>query len=515
MSKLIGQGASLILQIIIVVAAVLVFSWFDPFDLLAPTRLTLKNTPIQVQSIREIGQLITAEYYGEVISSSLEVKAEKEEIEAEEFNKNTGDIHEDFKQAVLDLSAEEELKGKRKRTVYNAFVSANPDLVLNPLYNIYLYFINENLKDKNYKIKELDKTLNLNKKEKLLKNLYQNKNRLRDELMEVKTDKFKNLKKESIEKVYKKVFRRSRLVMIGRGWVKVGFDFREFNNHNFKYDKARKRIHFIGLKPQIISATINPWFIPEEGVEGFEFLVAERHARLNPEYTKDVKRLCLKKLEKQAMDKQILVRAQENAESNLKGFFSLLLDEEIAGVYFNTNYLDYTLDVILSDSVLSDYEIFTVDSAIAYFNRSYKSDDKQELISDFISSLKKAKHEFYGMSFTLNPRSSLLFDMIKDRTIDSTEIEHLEKGYSLSSIDTIWYMSELKQEYESQKKMSEINIDSILNIRNTWDMEMFCTDLNRFVTKLPVNVDTLVKDQNWFSIKINNRSFCKIVFQSD
>jgi len=152
MSKLIGQGASLILQIIIVVAAVLVFSWFDPFDLLAPTRLTLKNTPIQVQSIREIGQLITAEYYGEVISSSLEVKAEKEKIEVEEFNENTGDIHEDFKQAVLDFSTEE-LKGKRKRTVYNAFVSANPDLVLNPLYNIYLYFINEKLKDNSYKEK--------------------------------------------------------------------------------------------------------------------------------------------------------------------------------------------------------------------------------------------------------------------------------------------------------------------------------------------------------------------------
>ncbi len=512
MSKLIGQGASLILQIIIVVAAVLVFSWFDPFDLLAPTRLTLKNTPIQVQSIREIGQLITAEYYGEVISSSLEVKAEKEKIEVEEFNENTGDIHEDFKQAILDFSTEE-LKGKRKRTVYNAFVSANPDLVLNPLYDIYLYFINENLKDKSYKIKELDKALNLNKKEKLLKDLYQNKNRLRDELMNSKTDEFKSLNEESIKKVYKKVFRRSRLVMIGRGWVKVGFDFREFTDRNFKYDKARKRIHFIGLKPQIISATINPWFIPEEGVEGFEFLVAERHARLNPEYTKDVKRLCLKKLRKQAMDKQILVRAQENAESNLKDFFSLLLDEDIAGVHFNTDYLDYTLDVILSDTVLSDYEIFTVDSAISYFNRTYKSDDKQERISDFISSLKRAKHEFYGMNFTLNSRSALLFSLIQDRVIDSLEVVHLESGYLLSLKNTLWLKSELLVDSENMKQ--KVNIDSVLQVRNRWDMEIFCDDLNRFINKLPVEVNPKVSNKTDIKVKTGENSISAIYFRNE
>ena len=76
MGNLIGKGASLVLQIIVVIAAVLVFSWFDPFDFLAPTKRTLKNTPIQIQSIREIGELITAEYYGEVISSLKEVIGE-------------------------------------------------------------------------------------------------------------------------------------------------------------------------------------------------------------------------------------------------------------------------------------------------------------------------------------------------------------------------------------------------------------------------------------------------------
>jgi len=71
--NLIGKGAGLVLQIALVVAAVLVFSYFDPFGFLSPKKKTLKNTPIQVRSIKEIGQLITAEYYGEVIASLGEV----------------------------------------------------------------------------------------------------------------------------------------------------------------------------------------------------------------------------------------------------------------------------------------------------------------------------------------------------------------------------------------------------------------------------------------------------------
>ena len=45
MGNLIGKGASLILQIIVVVAAVLVFSWFDPFDILAPNKKDLEKYP--------------------------------------------------------------------------------------------------------------------------------------------------------------------------------------------------------------------------------------------------------------------------------------------------------------------------------------------------------------------------------------------------------------------------------------------------------------------------------------
>ena len=56
-----------LLQVILVVVVIVVFAFWDPFGIFIPTKLKLKDTPVDVQSIRDIGQLITAEYYGEVI----------------------------------------------------------------------------------------------------------------------------------------------------------------------------------------------------------------------------------------------------------------------------------------------------------------------------------------------------------------------------------------------------------------------------------------------------------------
>jgi hypothetical protein len=498
-----GYGVSFILQVILVIAGVLVFTWFDPFDLLVPAKLTLRNTPVQVNSIKEIGQLITAEYYGEVISSSLEVKAQKQKKSAGDFKKNILKLHEDFISAVSEFSAAD-IQSRRRGSVYKAFVEAYPDLVLNPLYDVYLYYINEKLADNKYRFRELDKRLDIQGKEKLIKKLYKNRNKWRDKLEKLNTADITSLKEEQIKKQYKKEFRRSRLVMLGRGSVKAGFDFRDFSERNFRYDKLRNRIHFIGLQPRIISATINPWFIPEEGVEGFEFLIAQRHSRLDPKFTKEVKRLCLEKLRKQAMDKQILVMAKKNAESHLKEFFSLLLDKEVKSVTFHTDYLDYMYDVIAEDSVLSDYEIFTVDTVLAYFDRNYNKKNKYERMASFINDLQKLKHTFYGRKYTLGPHSSLILRITDDRSIDSLEVVKLREGMPLTHIDTIWYLSRDKKfdlSIKDKERLTEIAVTS--------DIETFCSDLKTIITDLEVHVDSTSLTDGKIIVSIGGKS-CSI-----
>lgn len=507
MAGFFGKASSLILQIVVVVAAVLVFSWFDPFNILAPTKLKLQNTPIQVQSIKEIGQLITAEYYGEVIASLKEVVNEKQFGEMQEFNYIVDDLHNEFKMTIEDFVEENPDLPTREDVIFQRFRDFNPELVADPLFGSYLYYIFEKIKDRNYKRSELDEKLSLSKQKTLIKRLYQNRYKWRDQLNEIQTEEFKRLKKEVVQRDAKKEYRNSRLVLIGRGWVKAGFDFGTFTERNFRYDDIRNRVHFIGLQPQIISATINPWFIPEEGVEGFEFLIAERGARLKPEYTKMVKQRCLDKLQQQAMEKQILQQSQKNAEDNLKSFFSLLMDKPVNGVYFHTDYLDYTLDVILADSIIRNEELLTIDSALVYYYRTSKDKNKREKMAGFTQKLQRNKTLIYDQQIELNSLSSTVFSLIKDHIIDSTDIIMLSRKKSRSLTDTLWHANMLDDRYFSTKadsltteeklKAGQAFVELLSN-----ENQKFCKTIGTLVKKADVAIDSVQIPEGKFNAVI-------------
>ena len=494
MGNLYSKGASLILQIIFVVVLVLVFAWFDPFDLLSPSKLKLKDTPVQVESIKSIGQLISAEYYGEVISSLQEVINEKDYDSLQQFNTIVNDLHKDFKLAIDEFSKNKISGGDTK--IYQAFQNTYPDIVSNPMFDTYLYYIHEKIKNNNYRRAEVDKSLTNRIKTRLIKRLYKNNLHWRDKLFNIQTDEFKEIKKESVRKKSKSDFRHSRLVLIGRGWVKAGFDFKNFSNRNFRYDSKYHRIHFIGLEPQILSATINPWFIPEQGVEGFEFLIAERGTRLKPEYTNIVKQRCLDKLQQQALEKQILLQAKQNAEHNLRSFFSLLLDEDIKGVYFHTNYLTYMLNVILQDSVISNEELCTIDTAISFYYSKYNDEDKIQNIANFIDSLKKYKTKIYNVDIHLNNYSSLLFTMLKDRMIDSADIVRFDKHLVCNELDTLWYSKIFNSAYfsrsdDSLTQSQRQQTDSIWRKACFAARADFCKDLKKLVKSFCAEPDTI------------------------
>ena len=56
-----------LLDILIVVGAILLFTFFDPFSIFKSSEL--QATANMVTGVKDIGQLVTAEYYGEVMSS--------------------------------------------------------------------------------------------------------------------------------------------------------------------------------------------------------------------------------------------------------------------------------------------------------------------------------------------------------------------------------------------------------------------------------------------------------------
>ena len=438
-TKLISGGASLLVQVIFVVAVVLLFMWWDPLGILLPTKRTLKDTPVQVESIKKLGELITAEYYGEVVASLGEVKDSIKTEKLDTIIETTEDLHEDFQEAIEELLSIDDDRIKARK-FYEVYREEFKDLVEHPDYPVYANYIYEKIKDRSYRRNDLDKVLSERKERKLIRKLANEKSGWKQALDGISTDEFIEVNKHEIDQTYKKTFKKARLAMIGRGWVKAGFDFEEFDQSNFRYDERNKVIHFIGVEPKIISATINPWFIPEEQVEGFEFLIVEKQAKRKTEYTNMVKQLCLDKLSAQAYDKEILEKAQENAETNLKGFFSLLLGEDITKVSFHADILSSSLESLLLDSIVSNEEIFFADRTLeTYYSENKDNSSCIPRMAEFVRTLKNAGYQVFDASTDLNAKSSLLMSVLEDRVITKAEMDSVEKRLAVTTqLDFLW-----------------------------------------------------------------------------
>ena len=433
-------------EIILVVAGVLVFTFFDPFNIFA-ARLTLKDTPVSERSIREIGELITAEYYGEVIASLPETLREEVAQEASVLQEELLEYHEDFKDAVLELRELEDIK--RGKSITDRFESDNQELVNDALYDEYIYFLryHYNTRQDIFPSSEFGKTMNRRQRRRFFKELKQDT--VKYNLDSLNVDAYITAFQEETNDQVRREFRKSRLVILGRGWVKAGFKFGSFTENNFRYDANQRIVHFIGMQPEIISATINPWFIPERGVEGFEIMIADGPAKRSHELMQRVKQLCLDKLRQQAMDRDILGRARKNAEDNMQAFFSLLIDgEEISRVYFHANVLDYTVTSLLEDGVLRDAEFMVLDSTLIraqIHQGGLRPTNRYEQSIAFLDTLRKTPKVMFDTTYTspLNRYTHLLYQVGEDNILSLGEQEMLDElTYSIASLDSLdrfWY----------------------------------------------------------------------------
>lgn len=441
-AKLISGGASLLVQVLLVIGAVLAFMWWDPFGIVSPQKQMLRDTPAQVESIKKLGELITAEYYGEVVSSLGEVADSTIEAQVDNFEVTTEDFHAQF---VLALEEFIETQPDIKNNFKNKFEQSvsGKEIAADDLYSRYTFYLWTQLAGKDYDQKKFEKEKKLGSVElrALYRKLYKNKNGWRDKLKALKTSAFVSVYRETIDRESKKTYRKTRLAMVGRGWIKAGIDFEEFTEENFIYNEDHQTIHFIGFEPKIISATINPWFIPKKGVEGFEFLIANRKVKMRPDYVKQVKQQCLDKLKDQALRKGIKEKAMENAADYLKGFFSLLLDTEIKRVAFHKNQLSSIAEFILMDDVITNDEIVWLNDALLGFK--HKNESKrgwEQPFRTFVDSITAFhRYQLNTTNLYLNSKSELLFKVLGDGKIDSADVVRLGTWNTHTELDSLWY----------------------------------------------------------------------------
>jgi len=376
----------LFLDIIIVVGAIILFTLFDPFGIF--TNRSLKNTANILSSVRDIGELVTAEYYGEVISSLHGTQIY--DLEADTLTSEFENCFIDLKYVLVSAVLEEvgdqpRLKNREKRNLQRDILSnrlrdIKADYAPHNVFNYMITFVGyNNIKNNASLFYDADKKrLKRDSDERicefLLDEIYQltentgvSERSLTNKEISDYIYSIPNYFSEVVDFHYQlnreQIKRKKRdIVFIGRGWVKAGYQFNRLDKSNFYYDNTNKIIRFYGLSPVILDNDINPWFIPEKRVKGFELV--DFYKRATFEEAKAVKIRCKEELLEQAYKADILTQAQVNGEESLRNFFVLLTNEPDLKVEFHEFPYQKELSLITADTLITVNEALLIDSII-------------------------------------------------------------------------------------------------------------------------------------------------------
>ncbi len=446
-----------ILDGLIIAGLIVVFALWDPLNFFNSSP-KLKDTPVTLRSVKEIGQLITAEYYGEVVESLKDSKIH--DFNEDQVKMDAKDLFNDLISSVMVLKEKDDSLRKKLFSLKSRVKSGNigrkfdnefPDVVSNYLYNTLLGNLSEYFQLEKESDQEGAVLWHLFSEEpKTLTKYFDDK----DPVQKIFTTfdvAYAGQREDSLsgEKVRKEI------IYVGRGWVKAGINFQSFEERNFWYDATSGIIYFRDFDPEILDCDINPWFIPEKKIKGFELIVATGRIKDPLEESTKVKIACKQKLRKQAIEAGIINQAKVNAAESLKYLFSLLLDKEIKQVIFTRDKYAYLLSDIGKDSVVDHQEALMLDGLILNDSRQidtgWYNDFKLQLndLDKFIGQLKKLKTVPGNLPYS--EFASVSTEFLGDSTLSAGEMLTLDSLFiHISAIDSGMYKFAMKkrlQEY--------------------------------------------------------------------
>lgn len=442
-----------LLDIVIVLAVVvLIFIW-NPMGIFGG-KAKLKDTANMVAEVNQIGQLVTAEYYGEVIASIDEARLDL--IEDENISTNAIILFSDIKSALGNLKSFQELPNSQKDEEYKKMPPVNSwrriirydvnsrnigdkinfhgfmdDIVADPLYDDMLEYL---YRLKSRRPRNIKWEPNTRHKEEALFMIY---TELPSPNETLDVDDFMQFYYQNKTAELSRSETRKKLAMVGRGWVKAGFDFAELKESSIMINENRGEIHIMGLTPQILNADINPWFIPEKGIPGFEIL--DDNGRVDFKDAKLVKQYCVEKLLASAHRADILQKAEDQAAETLKSLFTLITGKEIKKVVFHNDRIIQIASRIEKEQVVSRFDVVLLDSLlkqefdlIKILTDSAKNDPrirqslllKENNIAFVIKNLRNIS--LMGMNLNYGYFSKQVLAIASDGILDNKEIQILD-----------------------------------------------------------------------------------------
>jgi hypothetical protein len=131
----------------------------------------------------------------------------------------------------------------------------------------------------------------------------------------------------------KPAFKRN-LVYIGRGYVKMGFDFSALKDSNIVFKQNSDTIFIQMPTAKILNADINPWYI-ENKVIGFEvFKEEDANTRFTDAEIVAIKAKCKQKLINEALEMGLKQKSEQTGKELLTTMFQALSDKKVV-IEFN------------------------------------------------------------------------------------------------------------------------------------------------------------------------------------
>ncbi|MFT5617502.1 MAG: hypothetical protein ACI85I_000725 [Arenicella sp.] len=302
----------------------------------------IDDTAISLKDLREIGELTTAEYYGEVIESLQE-------------NYVVGEITH-LQNAYKEI-----------RETYSA--------------------IGRKYGWRSKRLRKFKKT-NLQKTDeyKILQRATKNRisfagdGKFLEEIVWKKDWEtyYEDYKKE-LEKYIVKRNDKTELVYLGRGWVKAGFDLSKLDTS--KIHVENDTLFVSDFDPMIFDVDINPWFIPNKS-KGFELIRSRNESKISFDQVTLVKMTCKERLRQDAFERGIHHKARDAAEEIFTGFFASLQMEEFKGGKFHSIVIEYTPLFEDKLDILIDHKVDSTEAATFAFliGRDVTVDDYEKSV---------------------------------------------------------------------------------------------------------------------------------------
>ena len=294
----------------------------------------LKQTSLTLSEIKAIGELVTAEYYGEVLSGLSIIQHQENEPW---LSSTYSAMQSDYRRYSNQIDAKYK-KNLDKWSNKKAEADTNKNFNKSDRFQKKI----DELKAEVEKEKDKFKSKLTRDSEKRLKLLHQrtgvSKRRIVQAIQKENLgwESFRQKYSKALEKKYKKE-QKNDLVYLARGSVKAGYNLQKLDSTQIFRSPGGDTLYLLDFDPFITDVIINPYFYfpdsiasqqsanadVEEMLFGFHLIYAEGEKNISLKDINEVKDDCKLQLYQSAIQKNIYDLAKQNAESALSGFFSV------------------------------------------------------------------------------------------------------------------------------------------------------------------------------------------------